>query len=807
MPSLSVLIIAVLYVCLTYSLTDANIVTKYGSMHAPDKKEIEAALKKAKEINFLKRNIKLFDRNYGNSSRVRCPLLYHHGVRQYSDDTRANDQSSIALLAMRVLMEDGGYHIDDLQRDSEIFKRYHEFSCGIPDPSTCDFESKYRSADGSCNNVRNPGWGMAGNIQQRVLPNAYDDNLGLPRIKGLKNKELPNPRTVSNVVHRNRLYKETHSDELTLHAMGFGQFLDHDIAITPVVDVENCCEETVKHDKENCFNIMIPKSSDESSSIFDPGDCMAFTRSAPAFCSDDTSKGRSLRQQTNGLTSFIDCSNVYGSSVERQKDLREKKTGYRLATSIFEKKERILNGPAEDCILTDPSQRCSLAGDVRVNEVPTLTSYHYLLVKEHNRIAEQIKAFYGDNETIFQETRRILIAIIQKIVYDEFLPSIFSPEGLRKYKLQSSTSYHYNPKINPSLTNAFGIAYRVGHTWVPQQIQLFSESLKEINKKGFSRNTENTFLNPDMTYLPNAFERLSYFLSGRQSLETDNVLEEAIRSRLFINAEGTEAFDLAALNIQRGRDHGLPSYNEYRRWCKLPKVKRKWRSNGGLVDHTMEMRKLLEQANYHSPRDIDLFVGALTETHVPGGSLGPTFECIIGHHFQNLKFGDRFWYQNNDSGFTRDQISAIQSYSLSKLLCNNYNFKEIHCPNAFKSRDPVTSCNLIPDLDLSVFNPSTTVRIDGVSGWWKRSNINAGKYHTKTGLQNALTDDKGQLFGGRNNTDLDLNEDNLRLAEDNHSTEKDNQVVSENQVSVDEQIKRMINELEKAKEKRTNVDN
>ncbi|XP_053383107.1 peroxidasin homolog pxn-1-like isoform X2 [Mercenaria mercenaria] len=315
---------------------------------------------------------------------------------------------------------------------------------------------------------------------------------------------------------------------------------------------------------------------------------MEVKRSAALFCPDAQSNGVPQRQQINAITSFIDASNVYGSSDSTQKALRRQNDKTFLLKTAVDRnqfnEERIPEVPedaedlADSCTPTEPNQKCAFAGDLRVNEVPTLTTIHFLFVLEHNRIAEELKDYYDDDETVFQETRRLLIAIMQKIVYDEFLPAIFSKKGLQKYKLRSTVKYQYEPETNPSLINSFGIAYRVGHSWIPQQMKLFSQDLTQNIPPDFSLDTEEVYFNPNMTYAEDGFARIAYALSGRRSPDIDN-----------------------------------------------------------------------------SPRDIDLFTGGISEKSVKGGSLGPTFECLIGEQFKRLKFGDRFWYQNKDAGFKKSR--------------------------------------------------------------------------------------------------------------------------------------------------------
>jgi hypothetical protein len=128
-------------------------------------------------------------------------------------------------------------------------------------------------------------------------------------------------------------------------------------------------------------------------------------------------------------------------------------------------------------------------------------------------------------------------------------------------------------------------------------------------------------------------------------------------------------FDLVAINIQRGRDHGLPSYSKVREFCQLPPI-RSWEEMSQFVD--VEAVQVYRQL-YSFVEDVDLFTAMVAENKQNGELVGPTIKCVVGAQFRDLKFGDRFWYETNQApmAFTPDQLGEIRNSTLSKLLCRN----------------------------------------------------------------------------------------------------------------------------------------
>ena len=508
----------------------------------------------------------------------------------------------------------------------------------------CDPTAVYRRIDACCNNLNNITLGTPNRPFKRFVPPAYSDGVGLPR-GGLIESTLPSARNVSTTIHHG--VKENKHPFASLMVMQFGQFLDHDLTLTPEQDLHCCDPHVFTQDIQEppearfCYNIDI--TNDPFFSEIGKY-CFPFTRS-DSIC---TSEG--VREQFNILSSFIDGGNVYGENIDKATRLREFSGGkmktHRLGPTLPTRRQ---GG------LTD-NPRQLFAGDMRATEQPGLTSMHSLFVNEHNKIADLIaheSSTILSDEEIYQQARQIVIAEIQNIVYGEFLPIVLGPQIMNQYGLQLNEKSQYDPSVDPTVHTEFAsAAYRFGHSLVPSNLEVIN-SPKQRTKvsscpfKELFHNFEDFVIGSDSS--GKAWQNLLNGIANTESNFVSSVFLEPITNFLFCEDCSIETGfgqDLVARNIQRGRDHGIASYIRYREFCEL-NVPSNW---------TDKPQNILEevwdnfQRVYSDVEDIDLFTGGISETPVEGGMVGATFACIIATQFANVKNGDRFFFTHSENG-------------------------------------------------------------------------------------------------------------------------------------------------------------
>ncbi|XP_060078602.1 myeloperoxidase-like [Ylistrum balloti] len=564
---------------------------------------------------------------------------------------------------------------------------------------TCNHLSRFRTIDASCNNLLRPTWGMAGRQQKRYLRPMYQDGISSPRRVGKDGLPLPSARLVSNIVHSPRGFGRQDCS-LSAMVMQWGQFLDHDIVGTPVLKKDNgssyeCCGADSSF--EGCFPVQIPPNDDHFE-----GTCMNMVRSAPAVGPNCVI---GVREQMNKVTSYIDASAVYGSSWEEEDYLRAKTRGL-----LKEGDNRLLPPSGKDnCIKRTEADVCMTAGDDRPNVVPSLGAIHTLFMREHNRIAAMLgvlNRFWSD-ERIYQETRKIMSALLQHITYNEYLPLILGKGIMEYYDILPKTEFFetsvYNMSTNAGIANVFAVAaFRFGHSQIPS-IQTFLGP-KETYRHDFR--IESTYHRPYFAQFNSGqgVEDVLRWLIKDPQPETNRAFVRGVRDQLFL--QNNVSLDLAAINIQRGRDHGVAPYNSWRRWCGLGRARHFGLGPDGLVHHDQASARLL-QRTYRDPDDIDVLTGAISERHLKGASVGPTFACIIGYQFRELKVGDRFWYERAHpiTGFTERQLRSIKQMRLSKILCENFNITPLQknvflLPNIKDKPRRQVPCHSLPDLDI-----------------------------------------------------------------------------------------------------------
>lgn len=500
-----------------------------------------------------------------------------------------------------------------------------------------------RTVDGSLNNNANPLWGAAFTHLKRWVDPDYTD--GVSSMSGV---DRPSARLVSNNIH--------HQDtgEVVPNTFGtsdflwqWGQFIDHDFGLTDGL--------------EEVADIPVPVGD----TFFDPQRTGAATIlfSRAIYDHDTGTNTRNPREQENELTAWIDGSMIYGSDEERALAIRVGENSAYLATSEGNLLPFNTSGQTNANAFGVEDDELFLGGEVRANEQVGLTVMHTLWMREHNRWAAILEAQSpgSSGEEIFQAARRLVIAELQIITYNEYLPALIGDDALSDYE-------GYDNTVDPGLYNAFSVAaFRHGHSLINDQILRLDAQGNTIDAGNLSVR-DVFFTAPNILTDEHSLEPIIRGLASQLHQAIDVKVTSELRNFLF-GAPGQGGLDLVALNIQRGRDHGVPSYNAMREHFGLaPK------QTFSEVTSDTELQLALE-ATYDTVDDIDLFTGGLAEDPLTeqGSQVGLLFRAMIATQFEALRDGDRFWYQNY---LTEDELDLVEGVTLADVIRNNTNIDD-----------------------------------------------------------------------------------------------------------------------------------
>ena len=555
-----------------------------------------------------------------------------------------------------------------------------------------------RSLDGRGNNELHPSWGRANTLYLRLAPPDYRD--GISRMEG-----GPSPRYVSNRVFNDGGQNLFSENGVSQWGWVWGQFIDHDIGLR---------NEQPGESAPIAFN-----TNDPLEAFTDDLGAIAFSRTPAA----PGTGVATPRQQVNTLSSFIDASNVYGVDSARLAWLRlgpVDSSGAPLTLTDDGYLPRVTargdptTAPAMDLMgaLVGMPNRAVVAGDVRANENIALTALHTLFAREHNRIVAALPSYLTAEER-FQIARRVVGAEIQYITYTQFLPAL---------GIQLEPYRGYQPSVNPALSNEFAVVGYRAHsmihgefdttvpagTYTDEELSAFAAQQIIVERTAadvtLTIPLNAAFGNPDLLQQVGLGPVLQS-LAERQ-YKNDEQVDNTLRSILFqvpkpgipdptvcgapvVNPDCfTGVSDLPAIDIARGRDHGIPSYNDLRRAYGLaPKTsfidvtgeatqRFPPRLNGndpaildfvelrdadgtllvpgsaeaedeavtGIRSSTLAARL---KAAYGSVDRLDAFVGMVSEQHLKGTEFGELQLAIWTKQFAALRDGDRFYYLND----------------------------------------------------------------------------------------------------------------------------------------------------------------
>ncbi len=547
----------------------------------------------------------------------------------------------------------------------------------------------YRTIDGTYNNLQNPEWGSAfENLLLITNQMGYSDGISAP---GGINR--PNPRDISNEIFAQDFM--IHDPlQLSDFTWVFGQFIDHDIGLTP--------------DGQEDASIAVPMGD----SYFDPRETgnatIAMHRNV-----FDPSTGNSTenpRRHPNEITAYIDGSGVYGSDDERAAWLRSFVDGKLKVSSGNMLPFNTVTGEFQDEVdreapaMDNPVgliRKQFVAGDVRANENPLLLSFHTLFVREHNLVCDELKAEHPDwgDEELYQHARKIVSGKLQAIVYNEWLPAM---------GIDMPAYSGYDSRAHAQLFNAFSAAaFRVGHTLLNANLQRVMND-GTVHPEG-ALPLRRAFFNPLVVMEDGGIDPFIKGMGVQVQQSFDQRVVNDVRNFLF-GPPGSPGLDLASININRGRERGLPDFNTIRVALGLEPYQLFREINS---DQRVSGRLL---GLYRDVEDLDPWVGMLAEDKASEGDLfGETIKQFMIVQFELLRDGDRFFYEN-DPVLSESEKELIRKTTMHDIIMRNTDIKLMQS-NVFEAMPHNSICdNMVVDLSGRIWteegSPVSDVVID-----------------------------------------------------------------------------------------------
>ncbi|MFB9659046.1 peroxidase family protein [Glycomyces mayteni] len=582
------------------------------------------------------------------------------------------------------------------------------------------------SLDGTGNNEAEPDWGAAGQPYQRLAPAAYADGVGAMQ-------EGPDPRYVSN-----RVFADDHVNLFSERGLSqwnwaWGQFVVHNIAL----------RRTSAHDDPAAEAVTVPfDNADPLEEFTNDAETLPFLRSVPA----EGTGVDSPREQVDLLPSYLGGFEVYGGTEDRLEWLRDGEVNGDLADNAATfmldggyLPTADLRGDAAAAPYMDASGRLTadpaaamVTGDVRANQSPSLLALSTLFAREHNRIVAELPRRLTD-EAKFAIARRVVVAEIQRITYEEFLPAL----GVELPDYEG-----YDPDTRVQVSNEFAtVAFRA-HSMIhgdflidvadgyytDEELEAFEAAGLEVEAGEDGVEAEAPaglmFFNPDL-FRDVGLEAFVHGMSVQTEYNNDEMVDNQLRSVLNQVPVGdatdcldsSECFtmvtDLPALDLVRARDHGLPGYNALREAFGLepaaaftditgedtealpegltidspeimaftafadadgnPVTEEEARGDGAAVSATRASTLAARLAALYGDTDsLDAITGMMAEPHLPGSEFGELQQAMWAAEFTMLRDGDRFFYRGDEAlDFIADRYDVEPVATLAELITGN----------------------------------------------------------------------------------------------------------------------------------------